>query len=206
MQSLKCPVCKSGQVKFDEKKNKATCDVCGSVFAPGQGEKLVLKKITSKNYTKPFYEMRQKQDDSIGLKAEEWEHLANGGMTAEEEKQERRRQVKEESKQIIENMIVTTTPDIVYKPIKEYKGIVTGQVAAGVSVFKDAFAGIRNIVGGRSDALQNTMAQMREEALMDLKTAAAERGANAVVGVTLDFDEYGEGMLLLTVTGTAVLL
>jgi uncharacterized protein YbjQ (UPF0145 family) len=103
-------------------------------------------------------------------------------------------------------MIVTTTNEIEERPIKEYKGIITGQVAAGVGIFKDAFAGIRNVVGGRSEALQKTMSQMREEALKDLKQEAFNRNANAIVGVTLDFDEYGEAMLLLTVTGTAVVV
>jgi uncharacterized protein YbjQ (UPF0145 family) len=206
MQSFKCAVCKSGRVSFDEKGKKGSCDHCGSVYAPGQEEGIVLRKLTNKEYTEPFYEMRQKQNEVIGLQIHEWENLANGGMTDEEKRKAEKKKAAEEKERIIEDMIVTTTPGIFQSPVKEYKGIVTGQVAAGVSVFKDAFAGIRNIVGGRSDALQKTMAQMREEALKDIKSEAADRGANAVVGVTLDFDEYGEGMLLLTVTGTAVLI
>jgi uncharacterized protein YbjQ (UPF0145 family) len=103
-------------------------------------------------------------------------------------------------------MIITTTPEIVGKPVREYCGIVTGQVAAGVNVFKDIFSGIRNIIGGRSGALQETMKKMREEALMDLEEEASRKGANAVIGVSIDFDEYSEGMLLLTISGTAVVV
>ena len=104
------------------------------------------------------------------------------------------------------DIIITTTPGIEGKPVREYRGIITGQVAAGVNVFKDIFSGLRNIVGGRSSALQETMKKMREEALADLEEEASRRGANAVVGVTLDFDEYSEGMLLLTISGTAVVV
>jgi uncharacterized protein YbjQ (UPF0145 family) len=206
MPSFKCPVCKTGTVNFDEKGKKGTCSHCGSLFTSTQADGFILKKLNNKDYTKSFYEMREKQNEAVGLKAHEWDNVAQGGMTDREKERAEKKQAEEEKQRRFDSMIVTTTNEIEERPIKEYKGIITGQVAAGVGIFKDAFAGIRNVVGGRSEALQKTMSQMREEALKDLKQEAFNRDANAIVGVTLDFDEYGESMLLLTVTGTAVVV
>ncbi len=103
-------------------------------------------------------------------------------------------------------MILTTTPVIEGKPVKQYLGIIGAQNVAGINVFKDMFAKISNVVGGRSDTLQQIMNRMRQQGLDELKEVAAMRGANAVISVRLDFDEYAEHMLMLNITGTAVIV
>jgi len=206
MESFKCPVCKQGQVKFDEKSKKGNCDNCESIFTPYSDNELLLKKLGNKEFSESFNEMKNRQEKYRGLTIREWQNLAEGGLTDEEQEEKDKKEEQERKENIVENMIITTTPEIEDKKIKEYKGIVTGQVAAGINVFKDAFSGIRNVVGGKSKALQDTMQKMRDEAIKDIKEEAVNSGANAVVGVTLDFDEYAEGMLLLTVTGTAVII
>lgn len=206
METVWCPVCETGEVVFDNKAKKGVCNNCESTLVAEGTEKYVLKKLGDKGYTDRYKELRKRQNEYIGLTIDEWERLRTGGLTDEEQKVHDKEKAQEEREQRLASMIVTTTPSIVDQPIQEYKGIVTGQVAAGVNVFKDIFSGIRNVVGGRSQALQETMKKMREEALRDLKEEAVDNGANAVVGVSLDFDEYAENMLLLTVTGTAVLV
>lgn len=102
-------------------------------------------------------------------------------------------------------MIVTTTPGIEGKTIREYKGIVTGEAILGANIFKDFFAGIRDIVGGRSAAYEKELKQAREIAFSEMQEAARQEGANAVVGIDLDYEVVGEGsMLMVSVSGTAV--
>lgn len=103
-------------------------------------------------------------------------------------------------------MILTTTPDIQDKVIKEYHGIVTGEAVLGANLFKDLFAGIRDIVGGRSAAYEKELARAREVAFEELKAAARSSGANAVVGIDIDYEVLGQnnGMLMVSVSGTAV--
>jgi uncharacterized protein YbjQ (UPF0145 family) len=103
-------------------------------------------------------------------------------------------------------MIVTTTPTIEGKPIQEYLGIVTGEVIVGANIFKDLFAGIRDIVGGRAGAYEATLRDARREAFDELEAQAAERGANAVIGIDIDYEVVGAGgsMLMVSVSGTAV--
>ncbi|MBC7945145.1 MAG: heavy metal-binding domain-containing protein [Burkholderiales bacterium] len=103
-------------------------------------------------------------------------------------------------------MIITTTPDIQGRPIQEYFGIVTGEAVLGANVFRDLFAGIRDIVGGRSGSYEKELRKAREIAFEDLADAAEKRGANAVVGVDIDYEVLGEknGMLMVSVCGTAV--
>ena len=103
-------------------------------------------------------------------------------------------------------MIVTTTPGIEGKTVREYKGIVTGEAILGANIFKDFFAGIRDIVGGRSAAYEKELKQAREIAFSEMEEAARQAGANAVVGIDLDYEVVGEGsMLMVSVSGTAVL-
>ena len=103
-------------------------------------------------------------------------------------------------------MIVTTTPGIEGKTIREYKGIVTGEAILGANIFKDFFAGIRDIVGGRSAAYEKELKQAREIAFSEMEDAARRDGANAVVGIDLDYEVVGDGsMLMVSVSGTAVL-
>jgi uncharacterized protein YbjQ (UPF0145 family) len=103
-------------------------------------------------------------------------------------------------------MIVTTTPSIQGKEITQYFGIVTGEAILGANLFRDLFAGIRDIVGGRSAAYERELAKARQIALQEMEAAAAQMGANAVVGVDLDYEVLGanSGMLMVSASGTAV--
>lgn len=103
-------------------------------------------------------------------------------------------------------MIVTTTPSIEGKSIRDYRGIVTGEAIVGANIFADFFAGIRDIVGGRSQAYETELAKAREIALEEMTDAALEQGGNAVVGVDLDYEVVGKGgsMLMVSASGTAV--
>ncbi len=103
-------------------------------------------------------------------------------------------------------MIVTTTNAIEGRPVQQYHGIVTGEVIVGANIFRDLFAGIRDIVGGRAGAYEDVLSRAREQALSELRMRAAELGANAVIGVDLDYEVLGSNgsMLMVSATGTAV--
>jgi uncharacterized protein YbjQ (UPF0145 family) len=105
-------------------------------------------------------------------------------------------------------MLVVTTPLLEGKKIVEYKGIVTGEAILGANIFKDFFAGIRDIVGGRSAAYEKELGQAKEIAIEEMKERASALGANAVVGVDLDYEtiQVGQGgsMLMVSANGTAV--
>ncbi len=105
-------------------------------------------------------------------------------------------------------MIVTTTPSVEGRTITAYKGIVTGEAILGANIFKDLFAGIRDIVGGRSAAYERELNTARETALREMEERAAAMGADAVVGVDLDYEVLGQGgsMLMVSASGTAVTL
>jgi uncharacterized protein YbjQ (UPF0145 family) len=103
-------------------------------------------------------------------------------------------------------MLLTTTPTIEGKPIQQYIGIVTAETIIGANIFKDLFAGIRDIVGGRSGTYERVIEEARQSALTELQQKAQKMGANAVVGIDLDFETVGSGgsMLMVVATGTAV--
>lgn len=103
-------------------------------------------------------------------------------------------------------MQITTTESIEGKQIKEYLGIVSGEAVMGANIMKDFMAGIRDIIGGRSGKYEEVIMEGREEALKDLQARAEELGADAVIGVRADYEEMGEGMLWVNLTGTAVKL
>ena len=106
-------------------------------------------------------------------------------------------------------MIITTTNNVPGMEIVEYKGLATGEVVAGINFIKDIGAGLRNFFGGRSQGYEDEIIQARAEVLKELEARAAEMGANAVIGVRIDFDPIGgdgNNMLLVTVTGTAVVV
>jgi uncharacterized protein YbjQ (UPF0145 family) len=105
-------------------------------------------------------------------------------------------------------VIVTTTPTVEGKTITSYKGIVTGEAILGANIFKDLFAGIRDIVGGRSATYEKELRRARDLAIAEIQTAAVERGANAIVGIDLDYETIGANgaMLMVTVSGTAVVV
>ncbi len=102
-------------------------------------------------------------------------------------------------------MIVTTTPSIEGKSIKDYRGVVVGEAILGANVFRDIFASITDIVGGRSGAYEKSLGEARETALMELQQRAEEVGGNAVVGVDLDY-EVINNMLMVSASGTAVVV
>lgn len=101
-------------------------------------------------------------------------------------------------------MIITTTPTIQGKEVKEYLGIVTGEAIMGANIVKDIFASITDIVGGRSAAYEKELTRARDIAVKEMEENAAALGANGIVGVDLDYETVREGMLMVTVSGTAV--
>ena len=105
-------------------------------------------------------------------------------------------------------MQVTTTPSIEGRKITKYCGIVAGEAILGANVFKDVFAGIRDLVGGRSATYERELQRARDIALAEMQETATELGANAVVGVDLDYEVLGQGngMLMVSASGTAVVV
>lgn len=105
-------------------------------------------------------------------------------------------------------MIVTTTPSIEGQPVSEYLGIVSGEAIMGANMFKDMFAGIRDIVGGRSGAYEEELRRAKDIAMREMQENAAHMGANAILGVDLDYETVGANgsMLMVTASGTAVRL
>lgn len=104
-------------------------------------------------------------------------------------------------------MIHTTTPGVDGRTITEYLGVVTGEAILGANIVRDLFAGISDIVGGRSGAYEEELRKAREIAMRELEEEAASRGADAVVGIDLDYETVGQGsMLMVTASGTAVRL
>jgi len=103
-------------------------------------------------------------------------------------------------------MIISTTPSLDGRKIESYLGVVVGEAILGANVFRDLFAGVRDIVGGRSGGYEKELAKARKIALSELQQAATDLGANAVVGVDLDYEVLGEksGMLMVSASGTAV--
>ncbi len=103
-------------------------------------------------------------------------------------------------------MIITTTPHVEGKSVRRYLGIVTGEAIMGANLFKDLFAGIRDLVGGRSATYEQELAKARQIAISEMEEAAQRLGANAVIGVDLDYEVLGQGngMLMVAVSGTAV--
>jgi uncharacterized protein YbjQ (UPF0145 family) len=109
---------------------------------------------------------------------------------------------------LIPSTLITTTPNIEGERIKEYLGIVTGEAVVGANLFRDLFAGIRDIVGGRSGSYEKELRRARDVAFEEIVQAALELGANAVVGVDIDYKVLGEknGMLMVSISGTAVIV
>ena len=103
-------------------------------------------------------------------------------------------------------MIVTTTQSVEGRKIVEYKGIVFGEVISGVNMVKDMMAGLTNIFGGRSNTYETELINARQNALREMEERAFQLGANAVVGVDIDYEVLGadNGMLMVTASGTAV--
>ena len=105
-------------------------------------------------------------------------------------------------------MIITTTQSVEGARITRYLGVITGEAILGANIFKDIFASVRDIVGGRSTSYERELGKAREIALAELEDWAEELGANAVVGVDLDYESFGKtsGMMMVSATGTAVII
>ena len=105
-------------------------------------------------------------------------------------------------------MVVTTTPSVEGKRITRYRGVVAGEAILGANLFKDLFAGIRDLVGGRPATYERELQRARDIAMQELQQRAQELGANAVVGVDLDYEVLGQGngMLMVSASGTAVVV
>ena len=105
-------------------------------------------------------------------------------------------------------VIKTTTPTIEGKPIRRYLGVVTGEAVLGANLFKDMFANIRDIVGGRSAAYERELDKARQVAFEEITEQAVELGANAIVGIDIDYETVGGqgSMMMVSVSGTAVVV
>ena len=105
-------------------------------------------------------------------------------------------------------MIITTTHSIEGKKITQYLGVITGEAILGANIFRDMFAAVRDIVGGRSASYERELGKAREIALDELEEWAEELGAKAVIGVDLDYESFGQtnGMMMVSATGTAVVI
>lgn len=103
-------------------------------------------------------------------------------------------------------MIHSTTPTLEGKAITSYHGVVMGEAILGTHIFKDFFAGIRDLVGGRSVAYESELRKAREIAFGEMERQAEKLGADAIVGIDVDYETVGQGMLMVAVSGTAVSL
>lgn len=103
-------------------------------------------------------------------------------------------------------MLMTTTTTIEGSPVRQYIGIVTGEVIMGANVVRDFLASITDIVGGRSGAYENKLEEARDTAFAEMKQKASYLGANAIIGVDIDYEVIREGMLMVSVSGTAVVV
>jgi len=106
------------------------------------------------------------------------------------------------------NMLITTTNSIEGKKVVKYIGLVSGETIIGANIFKDLFAGIRDIVGGRSGSYEQVLREGKNTAINEMQQYAAAMGANAIIGVDLDYETVGSGgsMLMVAATGTAVII
>lgn len=101
-------------------------------------------------------------------------------------------------------MLTTTTPNLEGRQITEYFGVVTGETIIGANVFRDFFAGITDIIGGRSGAYERVLREARETSLNEMTEKARQLGGNAVIGIDVDYETIGQGMLMVSTSGTAV--
>jgi uncharacterized protein YbjQ (UPF0145 family) len=104
------------------------------------------------------------------------------------------------------SVIVTTTQTVEGRRVQAYLGLVSGEAILGANIFRDVFARVRDIVGGRAGAYERALREARDIAIQEMVEEAQSRGADAIVGVDLDYETIGEGMLMVSASGTAVRL
>ena len=105
-------------------------------------------------------------------------------------------------------MIITTTPQIEGRPIREYKGVVPGETIIGANFVKDFFASIRDVIGGRSGSYEKVLREAKDTSMEEMQQRAQQLGANAIVGIDIDYETIGQNnsMLMVAVSGTAVVI
>ena len=105
-------------------------------------------------------------------------------------------------------MLITTTTVLEGRPVQQYLGVVIGEVIVGANIFRDLFAGIRDIVGGRSGSYENALREARQQAFHEMSEEARDLGADAIIGADIDYEVIGKegSMLMVSVSGTAVRL
>ena len=105
-------------------------------------------------------------------------------------------------------MILTTTPQIEGRPIREYKGVVTGETIIGANFVKDFFASIRDVIGGRPGSYEKVLREAKDTSMEEMQQRAQQLGANAIVGIDIDYETIGQNnsMLMVAVSGTAVVI
>jgi uncharacterized protein YbjQ (UPF0145 family) len=147
---------------------------------------------------------------SCGKEIKVWEAISGQCDTCHSYKNRLEHEATQKSDEArLRSIVISTETMLEGVKVKQRLGIVTAECAYGMNVFKDLFASIRNIVGGRSEAVQNTMRDARDTVLSELKKEAYSRGANAVIAVDLDYTQIGDGgaaMVLLVASGTAVVI
>ena len=117
--------------------------------------------------------------------------------------------VRKLAQQELDAILVTTSHTLQGIEVTKYLGVISAECAYGMNMFKDMFANVRNLVGGRSAAVEDTMRDSRETVLLELKRAAHAKGANAVIALDVDYTQLGAGgnmMVLVTASGTAVVI
>ncbi len=105
-------------------------------------------------------------------------------------------------------MVLTTTNSIEGRPVREYKGVVTGETIIGANMFKDFLAGIRDVIGGRSGSYESVLREAKDTSMREMIERAQSLGANAIIGIDIDYGTIGEGnsMIMVTTSGTAVVI
>ncbi|MBQ2949859.1 MAG: heavy metal-binding domain-containing protein [Prevotella sp.] len=105
-------------------------------------------------------------------------------------------------------MVLTTTNSIEGRPVREYKGVVTGETIIGANMFKDFLAGIRDVIGGRSGSYESVLREAKDTSMREMADRAKALGANAIVGIDIDYATIGQGnsMIMVTTSGTAVVI
>lgn len=103
-------------------------------------------------------------------------------------------------------MLLTTTTNLQDKKIQKYLGVVSGEAILGANIFRDLFAGIRDIIGGRTGAYEDVLREAKDIAMKEMQEQAEDLGANAVIAIDLDYETIGEGILMVSASGTAVVV